>query len=814
MNGEILDIYSYMSVHLSEIIKDCKPSCDPNPCKNGARCKELWSTFQCVCENPWAYIGSFCETNINENGLKFIQRDAFFYRNYLAIYEEEEKEMFGDILTETILLNLRTYDNHSLILHANDHLNNFVQLFIQDHQTIVFLFNSAETIYNVSVEYPGLSSGKSVQVAIVRSSSETKLYVNERNNTLSVPIKLLANYSSKPWTNPEKEVLAPQRPPAPPTDYFQVSLGGYDSLLSSPKQEPLMGYIGCIRGLKIGETLVNLTNFINLSNETEIDGIASGCEMKCDSLPCLNQGVCIENFLKGESTCNCEFTSYYGEFCGEEKGADFSGESVLQRNFSLVGPVDQIKVQLAFSSSDARDRSTTILLLQTENKRSYYLIIALSAAGELIFEEDREGSAYGARITDRNFLNGARHSVYYKRDNKTAILMIDREEVPLVVMPVLSISQAQHPGANEVQIGGINTSDPRFGAYTSYLGCLSNVFLEVNNVDMKPLDEYMLFTKTASNKVFVKNPQGIRSARCASFDAMNKPRPGPSLNTSFQGQEQQTWVLDPPARVAYISQYSDPSLQEDRTGKVLFLVAVTVFCLGIAGILYHVYRTHVNYKQRKVAMIWHATQIQYQEPPLPIAAPVQKAVRSRSQDDSIKPGLQNGGDLRPAYKSSPATPAPVVRFRIPSEDSPPPYIRENGGVMVDRFAEDDEKAKMLRAELKEEKFDATEKPELNLDIVSQTINEDCVGEQAEQEEDEKLSLRPEKDNSDTITLRSSMSSLSSSGRRRKFGFGRFLSPVFMSEGRVRNFANPLSYFGSPRFSRAARTSKESVWSID
>lgn len=61
VNGEILDIYSYMSVHLSEIIKDCKPSCDPNPCKNGATCKELWSTHQCVCENPWAHIGPLCD---------------------------------------------------------------------------------------------------------------------------------------------------------------------------------------------------------------------------------------------------------------------------------------------------------------------------------------------------------------------------------------------------------------------------------------------------------------------------------------------------------------------------------------------------------------------------------------------------------------------------------------------------------------------------------------------------------------------------------------------------------------------------------
>lgn len=70
VNGIILDIYSYMSVHLSEIIKDCKPSCVPSPCKNGAQCKELWSTFQCVCQNQFSHVGEFCETsewNLLEN---------------------------------------------------------------------------------------------------------------------------------------------------------------------------------------------------------------------------------------------------------------------------------------------------------------------------------------------------------------------------------------------------------------------------------------------------------------------------------------------------------------------------------------------------------------------------------------------------------------------------------------------------------------------------------------------------------------------------------------------------------------------------
>lgn len=112
--------------------------------------------------------------------------------------------------------------------------------------------------------------------------------------------------------------------------------------------------------------------------------------MKCDEQqPCKNKGICIENFEKGGSSCDCEHTSYYGDFCGLgtirscciyllrflfsmvfylDKGADFSGLSVLRRKFLLEGPVTQVKLNLAFSSSDKRQRSTVLLLIQTENK--------------------------------------------------------------------------------------------------------------------------------------------------------------------------------------------------------------------------------------------------------------------------------------------------------------------------------------------------------------------------------------------------------------------------------------------------------------
>lgn len=55
--------------------------------------------------------------------------------------------------------------------------------------------------------------------------------------------------------------MAPHRPPAPPTDYFQINLGGYDKLnllRANPDVAMLTGYVGCIRGLKIGDYLVDL----------------------------------------------------------------------------------------------------------------------------------------------------------------------------------------------------------------------------------------------------------------------------------------------------------------------------------------------------------------------------------------------------------------------------------------------------------------------------------------------------------------------------------------------------------------------------
>lgn len=602
VNGEILDIYSFMSVHLSEIIKDCKPSCVPNPCKNGAYCRELWSTFECVCKNRWAHLGQHCETNVNEDALTFIARESYLKRNYISDTEEErvEREKLLGILNSSLLINLRTYDKHAFVLYANDHHNNFIHLYLTNANQVVYLYNHGSDIVNLTLEHPALHAGRSIQVAIVRTETNTTLYVNERNVTIERGFLLLDEYSNKPWTNPEMEVLSPHRPPARPTEYFQFNIGGYDPanlLRPNPDVEELQGYIGCIRGLKIGDHLISLKNMSLQNNAHVTNGVLDDCQMKCDAEPCKNGGICTENFVKQESTCNCEHTSFLGEFCSEEKGASFSGEATLQRKMVLAERVDRVRLQLAFSSNDMRRANRVMLLLQSKNDRSYYLMVAITQDNHLHIEEDREGATYEARI-EQNFMDDARHSIYYSRNGDDSSLLVDRVEIPIKQTQSKALVQVQDPGANHVQVGGVNTTDPRFAVYKSYDGCLSNIFIQVNNDTMKPLEEYMLFTKAEAEMIHVINSQGVRSAQCKQFDVMPKLTAfNEPMHMNMTSSIDKTWVVDAPVRVPYEAINVNQSKEEDKT-QVVFIALTSVFVIIVVCCLIEVYRSDREYKKR------------------------------------------------------------------------------------------------------------------------------------------------------------------------------------------------------------------------
>lgn len=115
-----------------------------------------------------------------------------------------------------------------------------------------------------------------------------------------------------------------------------------------------------------------------------------------------------------------------------------------------------------------------------EFSRSYYLLVGLTPEGFLIVQEDREGAVFSTIVQRKIFLNGARHSVYYRRDANVSSLLVDRELIPMIQIPAQSFTNVPELGANEVQIGGHNTTDPRFAIYKGYSGCLSSTFIQNN----------------------------------------------------------------------------------------------------------------------------------------------------------------------------------------------------------------------------------------------------------------------------------------------------------------------------------------------
>lgn len=135
---------------------------------------------------------------------------------------------------------------------------------------------------------------------------------------------------------------------------------------------------------------------------------------------------------------------------------------------------------------------------------------------------------------------------------------------------------------------------PKKNIYLKYFP--SDIFLEVNNQSMKPLDEYMLFTKTDAEKILVLNPTGVRSAQCnAQFESIQKLIDEPLLNISLGTDK--NWVEDSPARNPYKSIFVDNDEKEEQT-QFVFIVLISLFIIIIIGCCIELLRTNRQHKKR------------------------------------------------------------------------------------------------------------------------------------------------------------------------------------------------------------------------
>lgn len=112
---------------------------------------------------------------------------------------------------------------------------------------------------------------------------------------------------------------------------------------------------------------------------------------------------------------------------------------------------------------------------------------------------------------------------------------------------------------------------------------------------MKPLEEYMLFTKTGAENITVTNFQGVRSAQCnAQFDTLPQLISEPIFNSS--DAHDKTWVEEPPVRIPY-TMLINTKAKEEKT-QAVFVTLTVIFVVIIICCIIEVYRTNRAHKKR------------------------------------------------------------------------------------------------------------------------------------------------------------------------------------------------------------------------
>lgn len=112
---------------------------------------------------------------------------------------------------------------------------------------------------------------------------------------------------------------------------------------------------------------------------------------------------------------------------------------------------------------------------------------------------------------------------------------------------------------------------------------------------MKPLEEYMLFTKTGAENITVTNFQGVRSAQCnAHFDALEQMISEPIFNSSDALDK--AWVEEPPVRIPY-TMLINTKEKEEKT-QAVFVTLTVIFVVIIVCCIIEVYRTNRAHKKR------------------------------------------------------------------------------------------------------------------------------------------------------------------------------------------------------------------------
>ncbi|XP_046357050.2 contactin-associated protein-like 2 isoform X3 [Haliotis rufescens] len=505
-NGKFQNLEKAIDASMGGVYKGCVSSCWPNPCDNGGTCVEAWDSYQCKCKEKWSHHGLKCEVDINRDSVTFSGHaadDSFLFYNMTS---------HPEILMDTIILSFRTFQTDALLLYAHDHLNNFVQLKLTDGNTITITFNSYKNIISDSITLKNemLNDGQWQQVIAEHFYNFTRLHVHSETKVIRVERYRLDKYARLPFDRTEKEDVLMSRPMVEPAPFVNLYVGGVmDGVTFIPSIE------GCIRGLKIADTIINLG--AKARERGNSSALYPECEAGCYEKTCF-EGYCDEHWKDAEFNCDCSETQYTGTHCELEPCAGVAGNTVVQYGFTLEEAnqhTRQEQVSLTFKTmarrnSDAHQQALGMIFVQSSETKDYVLVWyepGSSQRGSIVIETNQAVGVYRMKVSG-NFANGEPHRMTYKRSGPETVLTVTPlDKYGIEIIDGERNAKFDFPDFNLDKID------------TIYIGGV------VDAGDLSPVSNRLVnFTGTISNVVF--KPRFDGAEKVVPLKAMLNPQDG------------------------------------------------------------------------------------------------------------------------------------------------------------------------------------------------------------------------------------------------------------------------------------------------
>uniref|UniRef100_A0A8C5MSH5 Cadherin EGF LAG seven-pass G-type receptor 1 n=1 Tax=Leptobrachium leishanense TaxID=445787 RepID=A0A8C5MSH5_9ANUR len=258
-----------------------KNFCDGTTCQNGGTCVSRWNTYYCECTLHFG--GKNCE-----QVMPFPQH---FQGNGFVTWTEM------DITVSVpwfIGLMFRTRQANGLLVQANAGMSSKINIQILNQCIQLEVYNGFSLIASMTIPQMRVSDGEWHHLLIeLKSSKDGK------------DIKYLAiMYLDYGMFQNVVEIGND----LPGLKLKSIFVGG----LSGAEGGVTQGFIGCLKGVRMGETSTNIAT-LNM-NKARVSNVDSGCEVEnpCDSNPCPYNSDCSDDWKS--FSCHCE-PGFFGKDC-------------------------------------------------------------------------------------------------------------------------------------------------------------------------------------------------------------------------------------------------------------------------------------------------------------------------------------------------------------------------------------------------------------------------------------------------------------------------------------------------------------------